>query len=291
MYVLIILFGVALARTPAVRQEAEIYKDFLDNTRTEHGITLEQRMAASPKAKIWENSGRYEGDILLDDVLADGLLQSHLTRKAYIWPDTKWPENTVVYEFAAAEFDEAQRLAILAAIRDIEQHTCIQFRERRDEETNYVLITGKPDGCYANVGFSADRGIHVFNLALNEPGSGCFVHTIIIHEWLHIIGFVHMQSTYNRDDYVRVLWENVLSGTEHNFEAYSSEIVSNHGIPYEYASNMHYGPYGFSKNGEPTLLGYYDYDNEMGQLDYVTEWDWLRANRHYNCPGAWTTPV
>ncbi|KAH9643260.1 hypothetical protein HF086_010536 [Spodoptera exigua] len=30
-----------------------------------------------------------------------------------------------------------------------------------------------------------------------------------------------------------------------------------------------------------------DHEGEMGQRVYVTDKDWLRINRHYNCPGAW----
>ena len=29
----------------------------------------------------------------------------------------------------------------------------------------------------------------------------------------------------------------------------------------------------------------------MGQQQFVTGWDWLRANRHYNCPGAWSAEL
>lgn len=50
------------------------------------------------------------------------------------------------------------------------------------------------------------------NLARDVPGRGCFNSIVIIHEWLHIIGFFHMQSTHNRDEYVRINWENIYSG-------------------------------------------------------------------------------
>ncbi|CAH2068287.1 unnamed protein product, partial [Iphiclides podalirius] len=88
------------------------------------------------------------------------------------------------------------------------------------------------DGFYAYVGYWWSRGPHTLNLA-----DDCYRQAILVHEWLHIIGFFHMQSTYNRDEYVRIVWENVEDG-------------------------------------------------EMGQLDYVTFYDWLRVRRHYNCPGA-----
>lgn len=50
------------------------------------------------------------------------------------------------------------------------------------------------------------------NLAANLPGVGCFRHATIVHEWMHILGFLHMHSTYNRDDYVDIIEENVAPG-------------------------------------------------------------------------------
>ena len=67
-------------------------------------------------------------------------------------------------------------------------------------------------GCYAHVGYWESRGIHVLNLARNYPGVGCFRHATIVHEWMHILGFLHMHSTYDRDDYVRIAEENIISG-------------------------------------------------------------------------------
>ncbi|GBP27782.1 hypothetical protein EVAR_94184_1 [Eumeta japonica] len=35
------------------------------------------------------------------------------------------------------------------------------------------------------------------------------------------------------------------------------------------------------------FFGTAEHEGVMGQQDYVTAHDWLRTNRHYNCPGAW----
>lgn len=41
---------------------------------------------------------------------------------------------------------------------------------------------------------------------------------------------------------------------EHNFEIYTSDIIDNLGAEYEYTSCMHYHAYGFTINGEPTIV-------------------------------------
>ncbi|XP_075990488.1 zinc metalloproteinase nas-4-like [Anticarsia gemmatalis] len=45
----------------------------------------------------------------------------------------------------------------------------------------------------------------VLNLA-----RGCFKHGTVVHEMLHTLSFYHMQSTFDRDDFVTIVWENIL---------------------------------------------------------------------------------
>ncbi|KAJ8734263.1 hypothetical protein PYW07_014814 [Mythimna separata] len=291
--VLLSVIGCALAGPPVSRSRSDIesFRNFLERSRQDDGIRLESRMLQNPKASVWENSGKFQGDILLDDEQAEMLLNQYAEgRNAYIWPNTKWPQNTIVYEFNN-EFTQAQINAIYAGMRDISSRTCIRFRRRAANERNFVRITGGAGGCYANVGYWSTRGVHILNLARNTPGRGCFHHSVIIHEWLHVVGFFHMQSTHNRDTYVRIMWQNIMAGMEHNFERYGTNIVHNMGLPYEYASNMHYGRYGFSRNGQATMLPIFNDNGQMGQTTRITAWDWLRANRHYNCPGAWSADI
>lgn len=45
-----------------------------------------------------------------------------------------------------------------------------------------------------------------------------------------------------------------ITGMEHNFDIYTNDLVDNLGAEYEYTSCMHYNAYGFSINGEPTIV-------------------------------------
>jgi len=53
------------------------------------------------------------------------------------------------------------------------------------------------------------------------------------------------------------------SGTEENFEKHNASQITNFGVPYDYDSVMHYGPYAFSKNGEKTI------EPKVSQLLYL----------------------
>jgi len=71
---------------------------------------------------------------------------------------------------------------------------------------------------------------------------------------LHTIGFYHEQSRPDRDDYVTVVWEKIEPGKEHNFNKYSEEVVDTMGTPYDYGSVLHYSGFGFSIDGNATII-------------------------------------
>lgn len=104
-----------------------------------------------------------------------------------------------------------------------------------------------------------------------------------MHEFIHALGFYHMQSTYNRDDYVEIKYENITPGKENNFNKYNGDTVSDFDIEYDYGSVMHYSSMGFSKNGEPTIVPK-DSDAEIGQRIGLSRRDIEKLNRMYECP-------
>lgn len=102
-------------------------------------------------------------------------------------------------------------------------------------------------GCFSMIGFLG--GGQLLNLERN----GCVTNGIIIHEFIHAIGFLHMQSSYQRDDYVTINWENIQSDNAFNFDKYSEEDTTMFGLPYDLGSLMHYDRYAFSSNGNETI--------------------------------------
>lgn len=68
------------------------------------------------------------------------------------------------------------------------------------------------------------------------------------------LGFYHMQSAHDRDDYVTINWANMLPRSKPNFVKYPSYVVSHFGTTYDYDSVMHYSASAFSNNGEPTIM-------------------------------------
>ena len=56
---------------------------------------------------------------------------------------------------------------------------------------------------------------------------------------------MHEHTRPDRDDHVRILFENVQPGTEHNFEKVSNDTHDMGKTPFDFQSIMIYGPFDF----------------------------------------------
>jgi hypothetical protein len=57
----------------------------------------------------------------------------------------------------------------------------------------------------------------------------------------HVLGFFHEQSRPDREDYVKIIYENIKPDMITNFEYYPPSIINTFGFPYDYSSIMHFG--------------------------------------------------
>ncbi|GIY57597.1 zinc metalloproteinase nas-14 [Caerostris darwini] len=83
----------------------------------------------------------------------------------------------------------------------------------------------------------------------------CINRGTVIHEFLHALGFWHEHSRSDRDDYIEILWGNVMSEEKQtNFAKHLPEALNFLKFPYDYQSVMHYDAYAFSKSPKlPTM--------------------------------------
>ncbi|XP_017002823.2 seminal metalloprotease 1 [Drosophila takahashii] len=217
-------------------------------------------------------AGYIEGDMVPSPQGRNGL-----RNEAYRWP------NRIVYYHINRDIDAEHRDHILRGIRIIEQSSCLVFKEATTDQAYYVNVTSEAGGCYSYVGhLNRVQQLNLQNYALD---TGCFRLGTIVHEFLHALGFYHQQSTWNRDEYVRIAEENITEGTEGNFNKYDNETVEDYGEPYDYSSVLHYTAYAFSKNGEMTIVPLQEGAEElMGQRLQMTQSDINKLNVMYKCP-------
>jgi Astacin (Peptidase family M12A) len=106
----------------------------------------------------------------------------------------------------------------------------------------------------------------------------------VIHEFLHALGFFHMQSAHDRDKYIRIKTKNITPQNLHNFNKYSNRYISYYGTSYDYDSVMHYSAKAFSANGDDTIITLDpNYQKRIGKRLELSEGDIQRVNNMYRC--------
>ncbi|XP_063974919.1 hatching enzyme 1.2-like [Diachasmimorpha longicaudata] len=189
------------------------------------------------KENVWELSGLLEGDIM-PNPQKNGLLDEA----------KRWPNGIVPFYIQEDDFDENDIATIKAAIEEYHEKTCLRFKAYNKSDEDYVVFQGNAPGCWSSVGRQGKGQV------INLQNPGCVKHGTIIHEMLHAVGFYHQQSSFDRDDYVEIVWDNISKGKEHNFNKYNNKVVTDYGVGYDYGSVMHYSGKAFTSNGKATIV-------------------------------------
>ncbi|XP_055948393.1 zinc metalloproteinase nas-15-like [Argiope bruennichi] len=220
------------------------------------------------------NSDLFEGDILLRNGTF-GKDRYATTHKGLRWP------NGIVPYILDEIYSESDIELIRSTMDKFEKHTCIKWVERTDED-DYVEIYSDM-GCFSELGKVG--GVQ----SLSLESDTCMKKGVILHEMMHSLGFLHEQTRYDRDDHVRVLWDNIVPGMEPNFSKMRPSEIDLLDLGYDYESIMHYGAYMFALDRSLPTLKPSNEHVPLRQLGYgqaqgvFSELDIQKINKFYEC--------
>merc|ERR1712212_529777 len=193
-----------------------------------------------------ENPGLWEGDIVLDPDEIEPHMKGKIGGNQYASiKGGRWP-TTIHYQFESG-FPSGGRSAVAAAIKQYHEKTCLRFVQGRSSSGSYLSFY-QGGGCSSPVGYRRGR-VNRISLA-----RGCWRVGTVMHEIGHTIGLYHEQSRPDRDQYVRINWNNINHNKAFNFNKQPSSNINSLGTRYDLQSMMHYGQTAFSVNGRSLTI-------------------------------------
>ena len=186
---------------------------------------------------------------------------------------TPWPDGIVYYEFSES-ISELNRTRMRNSM-DILEGVCGVLFLPRTLQPNYIRVI-EDGGNYSYVGM-LNGGQDLSIVSWNQP-------YIICHELIHALGRLHQHSRSDRDDYIQVNLGCIDEEYAYNYDLCPQ--CPNYG-EYDFLSVMHYSQFAFS-TGCPTMTclpGYEEFQNVMGQRDYLSDGDIEVLQYMYGTPG------
>ncbi|KAE9412661.1 hypothetical protein Angca_010288, partial [Angiostrongylus cantonensis] len=104
-----------------------------------------------------------------------------------------------------------------------------------------------------------------------------------VHEIGHVLGLFHTMQRHDRDDFIKVVMENVDPLCIKEFEKVMVSYIDVYGLTYDYGSVMHYSDLRYSRNNRPTMITIDpNHQRTMGS-ELISFSDIFMVNEHYGC--------
>ena len=189
----------------------------------------------------------FEGDIILGPInelqpVPAGKSAGH-EGTATTWSWSRWPKGVVPYIIDSA-MPNPSRITDAVAQWNSALNGAINIIPRTNE-SNYVVFayTSNASYCASPVGMA---GGPQYTYLGDYCGTGN-----VVHEIGHDLGLWHEHTRNDRNTYVNILTQNIISSAYGNFSQNGTNGVDLGA--YDYNSIMHYPAYAFSSNGQVTI--------------------------------------
>ena len=182
---------------------------------------------------------------------------------------TAWPDGIVPYTLDVSLKTEER---VLDVIDMIEERTSITFVPATIEDDGLHIAEWDRSYSEASIGYvpGAEHSIMLHS------------HTqkwVIYHEIFHSLGMRHEHTRPDRNEHIKVNWDNIDPDFQHDFYINDHHLYDIEEYPYETRSIMHYSSKTWALYGRSTETVNGDFIHH----DYEpTELDWLKLNAIYS---------
>ncbi|XP_055330508.1 zinc metalloproteinase nas-13-like [Paramacrobiotus metropolitanus] len=150
---------------------------------------------------------------------------------------------------------------------------CLNFVQRTTEE-DYISFQ-KGLQCMSNIGRIGGKQAVTYSPACLKQ------HGDVQHELLHVLGFFHEHSRADRDEYVKIIWDNIAKSDRDQFAKH--ENGNTYGFSYDYESVMHYKHNAFAKDSAIPNIVPTSRKSKIGQSRDLSPLDVVRIHRRFRC--------
>lgn len=182
-----------------------------------------------------------------------------------------WPHGILPIKLHSAFANHRDRVRVFSACRWWSKNTqirCVKYNSTKHQD--YVLVVpAKVNRSY----IGRAGGEQLLELAsLKVKGT-------IVHEFGHALGFAHQHNSPLRDNYIKIVHENIKHQGKYEFIKAKVFVGLAH---YDFCSIMHYKLADFSANGKNTIkiIGKKP-SCKIGQRDHLSKLDIERAQALY----------
>ncbi len=183
------------------------------------------------------------GDIIVGDDFPKTQSLSTIPNNGFF--HFQWTNATIPIVIDPSVYENGLGFAVHSAIAAFNSKTKLCLVPRSDED-DYIKIT-----------FSTSLGAAAGSSKIGRQGGGqtlnlgsSAVKGTVMHELMHAAGFYHEQCRPDRDQFIRILTDNIIPGKKNQYQIEPGLTQTT----YDYCSIMHYPAISsFSIDGKPTL--------------------------------------
>jgi Astacin (Peptidase family M12A) len=191
------------------------------------------------------------------------------------FPIVEWEDGIIPY-YLTGDFTDQEIQYIQTAMEEWEQTCGVHFQEVTPRARAYNIIRIHEKKWSSSIG--ENNSVCYMNF-----GDGHSPQGHIIHELGHALGLLHEHQRPDRDQFITILWDNIIPSYHHNFEIRDNPLLVEENHDYDYQSIMHYPEDGFSIDLTATMVSLFP-DNPINRLDVITEKDSAKAREIYGPP-------